>query len=259
MKTIWKGSLNFGLVTISIELYSAIQEHVVSFKLLHDTCKTPIHNLHWCPHCKKALTWDHIVKGLPLDKNKFFIITKQALRELKPFKSSTIALTTFIDESELDPLWTNQHYYALPQKTDDRAYALFVTALETEKKIALGTIIMKDKEHICVFRPYHNRLLMTTLHYAYELRPLPPAQKSIRFTFEELEVAHYLIKKLSKKTLSLEQFKDTFIEQLKKAVTQKLKPGKKITVKKIKPSEKKETLLETLQKSVSLASSRHRK
>lgn len=251
MKTLWKGSLNFGLVTIAIDIYAAIQEHAISFKLLHDECHTPIHNLRWCDHCDKEVSWEHVVKGLPLPDNKFFVITKEALAKLKPLKTDIIALTTFIDEESFDPIWSDEHYYVLPHNKDDRAYALFVQALEHSKKIAIGTIIFKEKEHICALRPYHNRLLMSTLHYAYEIRPLPPAKKTIRFTTQELQLAEYLIKKLSKKTCSLETFKDTFIEKLKKAITQKHGTTKQLAASQKRAKKKfKESLVETLQKSI---------
>lgn len=256
MKTIWKGALNFGLVTINIELFDAIQEHAVSFKLLHDACHTPIHNLRWCNHCNKAVPWNHVVKGLPLTKEKFFVMTKEALKTLKPLKNDTLVLQTFIPEANFDPIWSDQHYYVLPQKENDRAYALFVTVLTTSKKIAIGTIIFKDKEHICAIRPYQDRLLMTTLHYAYEIRPLPTHKTTLRFTTKELELAQYLVAKLSKKKIALENFKDTFIEKLK-VLIRKQPAKKQISAKKTKTV--KEPLVQALEKSLKISKPRTKK
>ena len=249
MRAFWKGSLNFGLVTIDVQVFTAIKEHVISFKLLHDKCHTPIHNLHWCEHDNEAVSWEHIVKGLPLGNNKFFVITKEALRKLKPLRTDTIVIKTFLDADALEPIWFDQHYYALPAKESDPAYALFVAALEKSKKIGIGTVVFKEKEHPCGFQPYHKRLLLSTLHYAYEIRPLELPKKVPAFDAQELKLAQYLIDKLSHKKVKLEDFKDTFIEKLKKAL--KAKPKKEIATKKVvhkKVAHK--PLLEILKKSI---------
>ncbi len=247
MKAIWRGSLNFGLVTIDIELVSAIKEHAVSFKLLHDKCHTQIHNMRWCNHCNKEVTWDHVVKGLPNSKNKFFIITKEALKQLKPLKSDTIVIDTFIDADKLQPLWFDAHYYGLARKEKDRAFSLFVTALAHSGKVAIGKVIMKEKEHVCAIQPYQDQLLVTTLHYPYEIRPLPKKKAEAHFDKEELKLAEYLIAKMSHKKISPSLFKDTFIEKLKKALTSK-KLGRAAIPEQKLP--KAMTLLDILQKSV---------
>lgn len=224
MKALWKGSLNFGLVTIDLELVTAVQEHALAFKLLHDVCETPIHNQHWCDHCNKAVAWEHIVKGFPLSKTKFVVLTKEKLKTLKALKSDTLVLETFVDKEKIEPIWLNNHYYALPRKENDRAYGLFVAALEKANKVAVSTIIFKEREHMCVIQPYHNRLLLSTLHYPYEIRPLPQEKSVLKFDSQELELANYLIEKLSHKKVNLEKFKDTFVEKLKKVLSAK---GKK--------------------------------
>lgn len=219
MKAIWKGALNFGLVTIDLELFTAIEDHAVKFKLLHDVCETPIHNLHWCDHCNKAVEWEHIVKGLPLSKNKFVVLTKEKLKSLKALKSDVIHLETFVDKENVEPILFDTHYYALPHKEHDRAYGLFVAALEKASKVAVGKIIFKEREHVCILQPYHDRLLLSTLHFGYEIRPLPAVKTVMKFDSQELELAQYLIDKLSHKKIKMENFKDTFVEKLKRVLS----------------------------------------
>jgi DNA end-binding protein Ku len=254
MKAMWKGSLNFGLVTIDLELFTAIKEHAISFKLLHEKCHTPIRNLHWCEKDNEEVPWSDIVKGLPVGKNKFFVMTKEAIEKLKPLKSDTIAIEAFFSQDVLDPIWYDQHYYVLPQKDSDPAFGLFVAALERSKKAAFGKVIFREKEHLCLLQPYHKRLLLSTLHYAYQVRPLVVPKKEMKFDSEELELAEYLIEKLSRKNFEPEKYKDTFVERLKKVIKAGPKKIASTKEKSIKKQESKKTLREILQKSLSTIS-----
>jgi DNA end-binding protein Ku len=247
MKAIWKGSINFGLVTIKIELFSAVQEHVVSFKLLHDACHTPIHNVRWCATCEQEVAWENVVKGLPTKKGDYFIITQKTLESLKSKGTDTIHVETFIASHQLEFVWLEQHYYALPYKKNDRAYELFVAALEKSKKMGLGRFIMREKEHVCVILPYHNALLLSTLHFPYQIRPLPE-QAPKKIDKKELELAQYLIETLSAKKISADLLKDTFIEQLKKEIVKKTKKTVKAVPRQSK--HKKLSLLQSLEESV---------
>lgn len=257
MKAIWRGTLTFGLVNIDIELLSAIKEHVVSFNLLHDTCRKQIHNLRWCDHCDKEVTWDHVVKGLKVSKNKFIVLTKEALKKLKPLRTDTINIETFIDADKLQPLWFDAHYYALERKDSDRAYALFVAALEKSNKIGIGRLVMKEKEHVCAIQTYQHQLLITTLHYPHEIRPLPKKQRAQRFDHDELQLANYLIEKMSHKKISPALFRDTFVEKLKKILTSKSKTAALKVVPLPKPH-KEITLRESLEKSLKTQTKRRR-
>lgn len=251
MKAFWKGSLNFGLITLDIELFTAINVHGLAFKLLHDVCHKQIHNVHWCDHCNQAVTWDHIVKGLPLNNEKFFILTNEALSNLKSLKSDVITIETFIPADALEPIWLESHYFALPRKQGDRAYALFVAALEDSKKIALGKVIFRQREHVCALQPYGDCLLLSTLHFSHEIRPLPPQTTTIKFTSEELELAQYLIEKMSFAKIRPETFKDTFVENLKKALKSRSKKSIPMTNAKKKTGTKKQSLTDLLKQSVS--------
>jgi DNA end-binding protein Ku len=253
MKAIWSGSISFGLLNIPVHIYSAITEHKFGFKLLCGTCHNLLHNIRWCDHCKKEVAWDDTVKGFKKGES-YVVMTKEAIAKLKPEKMDTIELKEFVPESEIDPLYIDNHYYMAPKNEKDKAFYLFAQALEKSKKVAIGQFVMRDKEYIVSIKSYNNMLLLNTLHYEYEIRVAEFKAPVTKVTKEELELAMLLINKLSHKTFKLDKYKDTFVEKLKKALasakkTKKLpaKKTKKVTEKK---AEAKKSLVSSLKASL---------
>lgn len=256
MKTVWKGSLNFGLVSINVELYSAVQHHAVGFTLLHEKCHTPITYQRWCAHCKKEVSWEKIEKGIQLSDGNYFIISKENLKKLKPEKTDSIAIVEFVDTRAIDPILYAEHYYIVPSKTPYNAFFLFIKALDELDRVAIGQFVLRDKEYVCVLRPYKGALLLTTLNYGYEIRALPLLKelKAPKISSKELQLAEELIKKLSKKTFNIDQFKDTFITKLK-AHIRAAKKGKKP----IKQQRVKKEISGTLTKVLEASLGKHKK
>lgn len=237
MKSIWKGSISFGLVNIPVRLYSAIQEHAIGFTLLHNKCHTPIFYKRWCEHCKKEVPWADVVKGLKLENGEYAILTQEKLKALKPKTTDTITIVEFVNANQVEPIYLEHHYYVGPEKEGEKSFYLFLAALEKSKKVAIGTFVMRDKQYICVINPYHDTLLLTTLNYAYEIRPLeevPYLAAPKKLETAELKLAQDLINALSKKKFDLSKFKDTFAQELKAA----LKSSKKEKISKKKKEKK---------------------
>lgn len=231
---VWKGTINFGLVSIPIELYSAIQPHAIGFKMLHKKCNTPISNKRWCAHCDSEIAWEEIVKGLKLPDGSYFVITKENLEKLKPEKTDTIDVMEFVDTKEIPTVYFDQHYYVIPQKSTDKAFFLLTRALKERKQSAIGQFVLRDKEHMCFIQPYKTALLMTTLNYDYEVKELDLLDQlkvPSKPDKEELKLAELLIDKLYKQTFDMSQFKDTFASRLAKAIKLK-QDGKVIKVEK---------------------------
>ena len=250
MRSIWSGSLSFGLVSIDIKLYTAVREHIIGFKLLHKTCKHPISYKRWCSYCKKEVGLEDIVKGLELSKNSYFILSEENVKKLKLAKTDTIDIVEFVEQDLIDPIYYDRHYYALPAKAD-KAFFLFKKALELAGKVALGTFVMRDREHLCAISSYKDLLLISILNYAYEIVPienLPSIKEAGKLTEAELKLAKELIDQLTKKKFDISEFKDTFAVNLREM----LKTGKKITAAKRKAIEpaKEATLINALKASL---------
>lgn len=247
MKSIWNGSISFGLVDIPVRLYAAIQEHALGFTLLHDKCHTPLTYHRWCPHCKEEVAWADVVKGLEVKKGSYIVLTKEKLAELRPAKSEILQITEFVAIESVPFIYFNNHYYVVPSKPASPAYSLFSQALKNLNKLAIGKLVIKDREHVCAIQPYEDGLLLNTLHYAYEVRPVP-AVSHAKMDKQQLALAQELIKKLTKNRFNIEQFKDTFAEKLQKQLKH---PKRKIAAPKAKAKKEKVSLQELLKASLS--------
>lgn len=244
MKSIWKGSISFGLVTIPVRLYSAVQSHAIGFTLLHKKCHTPIFYKRWCEHCKKEVPWADVVKGLKQENGSYAILTQEKLKALKPKTTDTISIIEFVSADQIEPIYLEHHYYLAPEKKGEKAFFLFQRALEQSGKVAVGMFVMREKQYICVINPYDTTMLLTMLNYAYEIRSLGQVpnlkEQPQKLQASELKLAQDLIKALSKKKFDLSKFKDTFAQDLKAALksAKKEKVTKKKREKEVAPAKK---------------------
>lgn len=229
MKAIWKGSISFGLVTISVELYSAIEEHTFGFKLLHKKCNTPISYERHCDHCNEIIDWHDVVKGIKLSNGTYFILTPEKIRALKPIKTDTIDVIEFVDSAEISSIFYEHHYYIIPASEHAQAYFLFIAALKNLNKTGIGRFVMRDKEYVCALQPYEHGMLLSTLNYGYEIKKLDAFAKlqAPKLNTKQLALAEELIQKLSA-PFDIKQFKDTFATKLKA----KIKKGTRVTIEK---------------------------
>lgn len=243
MKALWTGTISFGLVEIPIKLASAIQSTAFGFRLLHEKCHSPLEYERWCPHCKKEVTWENTVKGFEREDGSYQVFTKEQLDALKPEKTDRIDIISFVPHELVDDIYQENHYYALPDKKDNKSYFLFHRALEQSGLIAIGQFVMREKEYLCTIEAYQKGLLLNTLNYAYEVRSLADAYElktAPKLSKDEISLAAKLIAQMAKKTFDIAKYKDSFVEQLKKELkTKKKKVGKKTPTRMPKTKEKK--------------------
>lgn len=255
MKSVWEGSISFGLVSIPIRLYTAIIPHAPGFQLLCATCKEPVRYKRWCEHCNKEISWDQTVKGIKLKDGSHFIITPENLKKLKPEKTDTISIDYFVDVSLIPFIYLESHYYAVPIAKHEKAYHVLLKAMDKTYKAALGTFVMHEKNHVCVISAYDDVLLLTTLNYEYEIKDVPTIKSSGSSTAKELTLAQQLITQLSQDSFDISSYKNSFLDNLVKAIKSaktKKKTKKVTTTKKISAKEKteKNNLINALESSV---------
>lgn len=221
MKSIWNGSLSFGLVNIPVKLYAAIERRPVSFKLLHEKDNSPIEYRRWCSQHDHEVPWNEVVKGVDLGEGTFYVLSKQELSSLKPRRSESIDVQEFVAEDRLDRIWVDQHYYLGPDKGGQKAFFLLREVLAHGKKLAIATFVMREREYVAAIEPYGPGMLLTTLNYFEEVRSMeglegmaekPPTKRN------ELELAQQLIDKLTVNKLDLSKFKDNYRDKLKQAI-----------------------------------------
>ena len=250
-RAIWKGAISFGLVSIPVKTYGAISEHKTGLRMLCPRDNSPINFKRICSKEGKEVGWDEIIRGYEVEKGKYVPLTQKELEALEPKSGRLVEVFQFIESQKLDPIYFENSYYLLPDEHGEKPYHLMREALENNEKIAIGKVVMHEKEHLIALRPYEGALLMTTLHYADEIRSpkeFPELKKAPEVDKEELELAHQLMR-IMKKPFSFKEYRDAYQENLTKLVEAKLK-GKEVIelpAPEIKPTK---NLMEALKASI---------
>jgi DNA end-binding protein Ku len=250
-RAIWTGSISFGLVNIPIRVYSATESRVISFNNLHKECGTPLVYKRWCPKCEKEVAYEDIEKGYKITKEKYVVIKKEDLEKLRLKTTKAIEIQEFVDASQIDPIFLEKSYYIVPEETGIKAYSLFVEALRIANKVAIGKVVMRNKEYLVALRAFKKGLVMHILHYIGEVKnieELSELKNLVTVKEEELKLAQALISKLTEQEFDVSKFKDTYTEELMKLIKAKAE-GKAVEVKEEKVPETKE-LVEALKASI---------
>jgi DNA end-binding protein Ku len=245
-RSIWKGAISFGLVNIPIQVFSAEQkEEYTSFSQL---CQKGhrIKYKKWCPVEDREVPWSEIKKGYEITKNNYVLIEKEEIENIKLKTTNTIEIKEFINSEEFDPLFIEKSYYIGPdtgkkKKGSDntantipaKAYSLFVKILNETKKVAIGKVVLRDKEQLVGLRAYQRGLVMHQLKYLDEIRPmdeiggLDSAQK---IDANELSLGKTLVENLTAEEFDLGQYSDAYAKELEKLIEAKSR-GEKVTIK----------------------------
>ena len=253
MKSIWSGSLSFGMVNIPIKLYSIVEPAAApGFKLLHVEDQSPIEYRKFCKKQDVEVPWSEIVKGLEVEPGSFFLFTKEELSRLRPEKSEAVEIVEFVPPDQIDRPYLDAHYYVGPEKKKEKAFFIFCHALKASNKNAIGRFVMREKEYTCAIAPYEEGLLLSTLNYSYELRSIKGVENiadRVEIKEQELDLAVQLIHKLSVAHFNISKYKDEFAEHLKAAIEKRGRKGL-VTLEKEKPETPEDNLINALKKSL---------
>jgi DNA end-binding protein Ku len=201
MRTIWNGSINFGLVNIPIGLAVAQQRKDVSFRTLHRECGTPIKQKRWCPFHERDVEADELVKGWEFAKGQFVMVEESDLEAVALTRSQSIDIDRFVDLEEVDPIYFDRAYYLAPADApaQRRPYVLLLRAMQEANVAAIGKFVLWGKENLCLIRPLGESLALETLYYAEDIRAreeIDEAVGEIEIQDPELEMARQLVASL---------------------------------------------------------------
>ena len=202
MRTIWNGSLSFGLVTIPVGLAVAQQRQDVSFRTLHRECGTPIKQKRYCPLHERDVEADELVKGWEVAKGTFVPVEESDLEAVELARSRAVRLLRFVPLDDVDPLYFDRAYYLAPtaDPVARRPYALLVRALCEAGMAAVGTFVLWGKEHLCLVRALDDALVLETLFYAEDIRSraeIGEAVAGVEVTDAEFDMARQLVQSLA--------------------------------------------------------------
>lgn len=238
-RSIWKGSISFGLVNIPIQVFSATQrEDYTSFNQLCEKGHK-IKYKKWCPVEEREVPWSEIKKGYEITKNNYVVIEKEDIENIKLKTTNTIEVKEFIDSEEFDPIFIEKNYYLGPDpgkkknETSVKAYSLFVKILNETKKIAIGKVVLREREQLVALRAYQRGFVMHQLKYLDEIRPMDEIgnlDSLQKVDSKELSLGKTLVESLTTEKFDPGQYSDTYAKELEKLIEAKSK-GQKVNVK----------------------------
>jgi DNA end-binding protein Ku len=238
-RTLWNGSLSFGLVNVPVSLTSAARDLDLHFRQLHGKDGAPIEQRRFCTKEDEEVDWEEVAHGYDL-KGKQVVLTDLELALVQPRKTRTIDIEAFVDLEDVDPIYFDHPWFLLPYGESEgtlRAYRLLVDVMESTDRAALGRFVMRTKEYLVVVRPREGLLSLTTMRFHDEVRPskgiAPGGRKP---TKKKVDQAVAVIEALAA-DWDPEQYDDCYRERLLRVVRDK-KKGKTIEAPEEQPEPK---------------------
>ena len=265
MRTIWNGSLSFGLVTIPVGLAPATAPKArasdVSFRTLHRECMTPIKQKRWCPVHDREVSADEIVKGWEVSKGQFVIVEEADLEAIAEHDTSrAIAISRFVPLDDVDPLFFDRTYYLAPSSAEAqrRPYVLLLRAMNETGMAAIGRMVIRGNENFCLIRPKGDALVLETLFLAEDVRSQAEIDEAVgsevKVKEAELDLARQLIDSL-KGEWDPSELHSEYRQNLRELLEAKLK-GEEIAVPEPVADAPVIDLMEALKKSVAASKTR---
>jgi DNA end-binding protein Ku len=238
MRSIWTGSIGFGLVSIPIKLFSAVKETRLDLDMLDSRDHAHIKFQRVNEHTKKEVPYDKIVKGYKYDDD-YVIIEDADFEAAAPEKSKVIEIESFVDVASVNPMYYETSYYTEPATKKNKAYALLLEALKKSGKAGLARFVLRSTESLCIVHPVEKDIVVTRIRFQQQIRDQGELNldDDITVSKKELDMGLALINQYAE-PLDLSKYKDEYHTELMNIIEQKAK-GKRPTIKKLKPAKAK--------------------
>lgn len=243
-----KGSISMGLVLIPVGLYRTTTDNDIHFNQLDKESKSRIKYKKYCAHCNKEVKNEDIIKGYEYEKDKYVIMTDEDLEKIKTKKDKTIHIIQFAKMSEVDSIYFEKDYYAIPDVGAEKAFELLRQSLLAQKKVAIAKTVMGTNEKLIVLFPLKDGMVVKTLFYADEVVEVPKKVPKMDLDSNELEMAKLLIENMTKPFVA-EEYRDEYQARLREAIMTKIQ-GKEIVTADTSEQNNVIDLMEALQRSV---------
>ena len=238
MRSQWKGTLGFGMVSIPVKLYGSVsKKSETTLATLHAECGTRIKMPKYCPQCEAMLEAGELAKAYEIGKDQYIPLTEDELASLPLPSIQTVAIEHFIRTEDLpDERWYKDTYFLAPEKAGEKAFVLFMKAMEDEEVAGIAKIAIRGREHLCAVTPFNGVLMLETLYWADEIRDYEELKVNAQVSEKEMEMAKSLISAMTGEP-RFEEYTDGYKEALLELVNAKI-AGK--TIEPTKPTRAKE-------------------
>ena len=228
MKSIWKGSIAFGLVNIPVRLYSATESQSLSSHLLYKKDLSRIRFQRVAESTGKEVPAEEIVRGYEVEKNQFVILSDEDLLDVAPERSTGIEIQEFVNEAEIPSLYFEKPYYLEPDKGAGKAFALLREALMKTGKVGVAQFVLRNRDSLCILKPHGQGLVLNALRFASEIRSMEELSlpSSEKISSNEVSLAIKLIEGMTD-SFDPAKYTDTYTAEVQKLIQAKAKGQKR--------------------------------
>lgn len=221
-RAIWSGSVSFGLVNVGVKAFTAVRDHDVHFHQLEKDTGARIGYEKVSKKSGKPVEADDIEMGYEVAKGRYVTFERDEIAELQPSTTRTIEVSDFVDLAEIDPIFYDRTYWLAPAgESDERAYSLLLATMEAEQRVAIGTVVMRNKQYLTAIRPLDGALAMSTMRFADEVVSRSDVdgmpERRAKPSPKELKLAKQILDALAG-DWDPAQYHDTYTEQLTKMI-----------------------------------------
>jgi len=226
-RSIWSGSISFGLVNVPVRLYSAVQEHKLRFHFVHEKDSSPIGYEKVCKKEGKPVPDGEIVKAFEFGKGEYVFMEEEDFKAAKVEGYKMIDIVDFVPYEDIDPIYFAHTYYVGPDRGAEKTYSLLVKAMEGSELAGIAKFVMRDRQNLGALRIRDGVITLEQLHYADEIRDVEEIKAArTRVSAEELKMAERLIESFTT-DWKPEKYKDTYRDELCAIIRAKRK-GKEV-------------------------------
>jgi len=217
------------MVSIPVGMFPGDQTQELSFELLDDRDLAPIGYRKVNKSSGDEVPKEHIARGFRLDDGQIVIVKDEDLKKASPERTQTLEIHAFVDVADVPPLYFERPYYLVPSRGGEKGYALLLKAMSSSKKAAVGSVVLRARQHLALMFPEDDWLVLNTLRYASELRKppeqeMPPAAKRPDVSDKELQMAQRLVEEMVE-PWEPEKYHDLYREELMTAIKRKAESG----------------------------------
>jgi DNA end-binding protein Ku len=234
-RSIWTGAISFGLVTVPVKLYSAVNRKTVRFNQLNAKTGSRIAQKRVDASTGEEVDYEDLVKGYEIATDRYVVIDPGELESVQPAKTKTIDIEDFVDLAEIDPIFYDHPYYLAPGTGGAKPYRLLLEAMRATEKVAIAKVVIRQKESLVAIRALqdHDVLEMATMLFADEVVNPDrlddiPAADDVKTNERELDIAKQLVESLAGE-FEPDKYHDTYREAVL-AMIEKKAAGEEIVI-----------------------------
>lgn len=231
MRSLWKGSISFGLVNIPVSLYPATRSEELKFRLLRQRDLSPVNYKRVAQLDGREVPWEQIVKGYEYEKGKFVVLKDEDFKRVDIEATQTVDIMDFVRLSEVNPMYFQKPYYLVPDKGGAPAYSLLHAVLTETGKAGVAKVVIRTRQHLAALKAQGDALVLELMHFAHELvdvgeLDIPLAKQGARR--RELDMAKALVEQMTE-PWEPSRYTDDYSSALMALIKEKIASGGKVS------------------------------